>query len=289
MKAGWLLLIGLILGLALGLVYTWVISPVEYYDTYPPLMHSDYRADWIRMTALAYGQAPDLARAQVRLRELPPDEIRQELAQALDAAVAASRPLPVLQRMATLAQLYGVESPAVAVYAGSPPIAITPEANIVPPTPTATVAPRPQPATPTLTPIVLPTVSVLPTPTPIPPPYIVLEQNSDCAPAPRIAISITQEMTITVRGRERREIHGVPGVEVWLLSAEGADRAVTGFRPAQGLGYADFTAMPGAVYHLYLEKPSGIPLASLSIATCSASGAAGWTSWLVVAQYSAAE
>ena len=70
---------GVALGLAAGLIYTWGIQPVEFYDTYPPLMREDFRADWIRMTALAYAYDGDLERAHLRLQRLAPEEIRHEL------------------------------------------------------------------------------------------------------------------------------------------------------------------------------------------------------------------
>ena len=70
MKSWGVLSIGLILGLAGGLVYTWVISPLEYYDTYPPLMHESYRRDWVQMTALTFGADGNWNRAKLRLHGL---------------------------------------------------------------------------------------------------------------------------------------------------------------------------------------------------------------------------
>ena len=67
MKPGVWLAIALLLGVAVGLGYAWGVNPVAYYDTYPPLMHEEYRADWIRMTAFAYGRGGNLSRAQARL------------------------------------------------------------------------------------------------------------------------------------------------------------------------------------------------------------------------------
>ena len=45
------LLVGIGIGLALGLVYTWVIEPVELVNTYPALLRTDYRRDWVRLAA----------------------------------------------------------------------------------------------------------------------------------------------------------------------------------------------------------------------------------------------
>lgn len=277
MKPQRLFQVGALLGLALGLLYTWKIEPVQYYDTYPPLMQIEYRADWIRMTALACGQEGSLERARVRLRNLPPEEVRREVGAALDAAVAGGRPLPVLQRMAMLAQTYGVDSPAVQIYlASGEEVAFS---TPLPPQPSPTPSPTSLPPTP-----VTPPPLMLPTPTPLPPPYLVEETLSSCLPEPRIAVSITQEVTVTVQGSEQLERQGLPGVEVWLLWADGADRAVTGLRPAQGLGYADFAIEPGETYNLYLDSPTGAPIATLLVQPCTGGEGHVWSSWLLILQ-----
>jgi len=277
MKSQRLFQMGVLLGLALGLLYTWKIEPVQYYDTYPPLLQIEYRADWIRMTALACGQEGSLERARVRLQNLPPEEVRREVGAALDAAVAGGRPLPVLQRMAMLAQTYGVDSPAVQIY-----LASGEEVAFSTPLPPQ---PSPTPLLPTPSPTLVPqTISIVPTPTPLPPPYLVEETRSFCLPEPRIAVSITQEVTVTVQGHEQLERQGLPGVEVWLLWSDGADRAVTGLRPAQGLGYADFAIEPGETYNLYLDSSTGAPIATLLVQPCTGEEGHVWSSWLLIVQ-----
>ena len=294
MKASWVwLAVGVALGLAAGLIYTWGIQPVEFYDTYPPLMREDFRADWIRMTALAYAYDGDLERAHLRLQRLAPEEIRHELLQTLDAAVASGRPLSALQRLATLAQDYGADSPAVRIYTGeetvillstptraptSPPLSTT----MPSPTATATATPLTVTTTPTLPPI--PHV-ILPTPTPLPPPYRISQTIESCLPEPRLAISLTASVTVTVRGREQRQTIGLPGKELWLLGTDDADHAFTGLRPAQGLGYADFNVEPEHSYNLYIETPTGAPVATLKTAACTATGEGDrWQSWLIILQ-----
>ena len=46
--------IAAILGIALGLVYGWVIDPIEYTDVPPNILREDYRADYVLMVAEAY-------------------------------------------------------------------------------------------------------------------------------------------------------------------------------------------------------------------------------------------
>ena len=51
----WLVLLILIVaGIALGLFYGWVISPVKFVDTTPASLRADYQTDYVLMVAEAY-------------------------------------------------------------------------------------------------------------------------------------------------------------------------------------------------------------------------------------------
>ncbi|MBI4732273.1 MAG: hypothetical protein HY781_09160 [Chloroflexi bacterium] len=68
-------LLALVLGLASGLIYGWLISPVEYVDTTPEILSMDYRADYVLMAAEIYASSLDpepAARALALLSSLPP-------------------------------------------------------------------------------------------------------------------------------------------------------------------------------------------------------------------------
>ena len=275
MKRWPVFVIGLILGLAAGLVVSWGIAPLGDYDTYPPLLASRYRADWIRMTAFAYGADGNLARAQLRLQGLPESEIRRGIAEALDSAAASGRPLPVLQRMAELARNYHVDSPAVRIYAGDVPLPTSSPA----PSPTVTATPRP-----TLTPTPRPTAtpppfySVLPTPTPVLEIYV-LSHTITCTTQAVLSVTLTLSHTEEKYGRVQHVIEPFPGQAVWLTWDGGADHAVTGLRPWRGAGYVDFALPPVAQdYNLYVNMPTGAPVATLHVAKCLRASSWGWTS-----------
>lgn len=282
MKAWIIILMGLVIGLALGLTYAWQINPVQYYDSYPPLLYPEYRKDWIRMTTLAYSIQPNLTRTRLRLDKLDSEEIRQVMDATLAQAVTEGRPVAQLRLMAELAASYGVDTANVRIYTSAqlPP---TPQPTL----PVATFPPTPlaQP-TPTATPINIPWPTSTPLPT-LPPfqPYVVIEQQSTCQPQPTLTISLTQELTVTVRGRDRLELVGMPGVEFWLLWADGSDHAFTGLRPERGLGYADFAVIPAEAYNLYVTSPTGVPVATLAIVPCPGEGDESWTSWALTLQY----
>ena len=73
--------ISLLVGLGLGLLYGWVVRPVEYVDTAPSSLRSDYRTDYVLMVAEAFSFSRDPAQARVHLAALgpkPPDDIAAE-------------------------------------------------------------------------------------------------------------------------------------------------------------------------------------------------------------------
>ncbi len=283
-----LFLVGLVLGLAAGLYYTWMVNPVQYYNSLPALMRSDYRADWIKMTALAYAQDGNLARAEARLNGLDRQEVQARIARVLDEAVALEWPLVVLQRLAILAAHYGADTPAVRIYA---PMTLEATATPSPEPPTETPTATP---TPTLTPTVTPrptatatptprfTATPYPTPTPLVlavPDYTVVSLERLCEVQPRVLVTLTEAVTVTVGRQQHQELRPLPGMALWLVSGTTSERAVTGLRPQLHAGYADFVARPNLTYNLYVESPSGVPVAILTIQACDDEELSAWTTW----------
>jgi hypothetical protein len=62
--------VGLIVGLALGLLYAWVISPVEWKDASPSLLSEPYRQEWMRMAIDSYAANRDADLALTRYQAL---------------------------------------------------------------------------------------------------------------------------------------------------------------------------------------------------------------------------
>lgn len=68
----------LLVGFGAGLLYGWVLDPVEYVDTFPETLREDYQADYILMVAEAYQGERDLDLAVERLTYLgfiPPESL----------------------------------------------------------------------------------------------------------------------------------------------------------------------------------------------------------------------
>src|SRR5512137_1060659 len=61
---------GLIVGLALGLLYAWVISPVKWTDASPSLLSEPYREEWMRMAIDSYAANRDADLALSRYQAL---------------------------------------------------------------------------------------------------------------------------------------------------------------------------------------------------------------------------
>ncbi|MCA9969168.1 MAG: hypothetical protein KC425_03080, partial [Anaerolineales bacterium] len=108
-----------------------------------------------------------------------------------------------------------------------------------------------------------PTQTATPTPQPD---FRLLDQERVCAdePAPRIEVVTFDAL-----------LNELPGIEVWVTWQGGEDRFFTGFKPAEGPGYADFTMAPDLSYTVVLA--AGSPeVSGLRIEPCAAGQAGGW-------------
>ena len=102
--ARWILfLIVVLLGGALGLVYGWVVNPVEYVDTTPGSLREDYKADYVLMVAESYHANGDVALAARRLALLGGPNLTETISQAMVFGGQAGYAEDDLELMARLA------------------------------------------------------------------------------------------------------------------------------------------------------------------------------------------
>jgi hypothetical protein len=73
-------------GIALGILYGWVVDPIEYTDVTPSILREDYRVDYVLMTAEAYQREFDPESAARRLAILGSESPAVIAASALDYA-----------------------------------------------------------------------------------------------------------------------------------------------------------------------------------------------------------
>jgi len=238
----WEAILALLLGLALGLGYTWILSPIQVVDAVPSALRADFKDQYRAVIAAAYAANGDLPRAESRLTLLGDADAYAVLSAQAQRALASGDALQSFQ----LAQLASAVE------------GLAPTAK--PSTPTSFVVQASSPVAETVVPPILPSTSTpfdfetpLPeytatpraTRTPIPPPgkpFELLEQETVCDES--LAEGLLQVITITANRRN------LPGIELILAWAGGEEHFFTGFKPELGNGYADAILLPNISYTL---------------------------------------
>lgn len=95
----WRFGLALILGAVVGLIYGWLIQPVEYVDTAPASLRQDYKTDYVLMVAEAYSHDEDIDLALRRLAALGPRPPQAIVRQALSFAMEHSFRSADIQRL----------------------------------------------------------------------------------------------------------------------------------------------------------------------------------------------
>ncbi len=299
-RGPWYLLTGLIIGVALGLVYAWIIQPVQYTNTPPSSLRADFKEQYRTMIALAYLANNDLVRARARLELLQDQDLYRILAEQAQRKLAEGKYPEEARALGLLAVALGqappppTQTPATQVAANETPTSpaapsaspttrviipsptLTPETAVITTTtasaPQATVSGSPR-ASATLRPTSTPLPTRSPTPTPGAP-FVLDRQQLVCNP--NLGESLIQVEVFDSAGQP------VPGVEVVINWDGGENHFFTGFKPEISLGYADFVMTPGVVYTLRLADGGQI-IPGLTPSECEGSGNTRyWGSWRLI-------
>jgi len=312
-RGHWYLITGLVIGIVLGVIYTWVIQPVEYIDTPPSSLQQDFKDRYRSLIASAYLANHDLIRAQARLELLQdedplrmlseqaqrivaengsPDEVRALglLAVALSQASPESSTSTSLAKESALAKTSSptgsyVFTPAMiplktftqAVASTTPseiPTVETVSSTLILPTPSS---PSPgNPGTPTNTSQPAPSVTPIASflPNTTPGgPFIFQSREEHCELS--LATPLIQVEALDRFGTP------IPGVLVIVTWKDGEERFYTGLKPEKSLGYADFSPTPGLVYAIRLGE-GGEVVSNLSALQCLGSeGESFWGAWML--------
>jgi hypothetical protein len=268
-RGPWYLLTGVVIGLALGVLYGWLIAPVSYTDTQPHTLRADLKDEYRTLIALAYLSNGNAARAQTRLELLrdvnpaevlalqaqrrnaagPQDEVRAlGLLAGIAGAPPLSEPSPVAQ--STQPEALGTASPSPAPSETEPAPSETPAPSNSP-TPAET-----QFATPGLTPTGAPTRTPTPTNTLVPTATLTPTPGTFIFDSSILACSTTFIGPLLIVRALDSNGNGVPGVEIVLNWPGNQEHFFTGLKPEFGLGYADFQMEPGITYTLRLADGS---------------------------------
>lgn len=240
---------GLILGLAIGLIYAWLLAPVQFYDTAPDRLRADLKQEYILLICESYAADGDWEETLDRLATLGEPDIQTTILTMAEQAIEQGKPVNTIRHLAAVASRMGETSPALARFL---PTSL-PQSSPTPRTLLATFTPTP-PLPPTVTPTPMPTplpTFTLPPHTPSPTPgwqYRLLAQQTVCDPdRPEPMIQII------VRGADGE---GVSGEKIVVSWGTESSTLFTGLKPELGWGYADITIKPETSYAVHLEAGS---------------------------------
>lgn len=284
-RGNWYLLTGLVIGLALGLVYSWFINPVQYIDTDPASLEASYKDEYRKVIAMAYQANQNLGRARERAALLDPDSPIRVLAGqaqrliAEDQASAEARALALLaadlQNPPTTAPLEATPSAPEPTNADASQPA---ETTILP---TATLdasnairtatAPLPSPTstiqtTPSVTVTSEPTATTRPSSTPMEvqaAPFTLIQREEVCGSGQTPGL-----LAVQVNDSEG---HPLAGIKITVRWENGENTFFTGLAPEINPGYADFLMEHGITYSLQAGEV-GDQINDLSIPSCGG----GW-------------
>jgi hypothetical protein len=286
----------------LGVVYAWLISPIQYVDTEPVSLQEEFKEQYRALIAAAYVANGDLARAQARLVLLEDPAIGDTLAAQAQRALAtgaSAEEVRALAQLALVANAPPASIPTAAPLTQFPTLTALPTSTPPPlpteiPTETLTPTQPPQPAnteepptnttstlgtetgtpsTSTPAPTDTPPPTILPSPTSLSP-FILDQRTLLCEPDLVGPLLIIQTL-------DNNDV-GIPGIEIILNWPNGEEHFFTGLKPELGLGYADFAMTPDITYTLRLADGSQL-ITDLAAAQCQADdGQTIWGSWELV-------
>jgi hypothetical protein len=291
-RGHWYLLTGFVIGIVLGLVYAWLISPQDYQDTSPASLQPEFKDQYRAMIAAAYVANGNLPRAEARLELLEDDNVVRSLAEQAQRTLGEGSSPQEAQALGLLAVALGQGGSAL-IPNSDPNQTATQEQTLNAPqtTNTAPLAseeptsesppPNPSPTATDLTPQA--TRTVLSAATPLPTrtstatpgsPFVLQENSLDCdsgSPGPLIKVIA-----------ENSSGRPLSNEEIIVTWEDGEDYFYTGLKPEIGVGYADFLMTPGVVYQVRMSG-GGQTVQDLSAAECETeNGQRYWGSWLLV-------
>lgn len=247
------LLTGLLIGLAVGLAYAWLVEPVQYSDAAPNSLNLAAKDQYRAMIAMAYQVNANLGRARQRLALLNDNSPAQALAaqatqildpfsvegKALAALAEGYNPRPTIQSTPTSTVVTelptraptGVLSPTATLDVGQAVRTAT-----LPPTVTSTITP-----TITVTPAATqtPRPTIRPSPT-LGAPFALKDKQKVCD------ASLPAMLQIEVFDSAGKPVPGVLIRVTWPPANQ--DNFYTGLAPENSLGYADFQMTQKVIY-----------------------------------------
>lgn len=279
------ILFALLIGLGLGLAYSWLLSPVTYVDAAPAILRADFKDQYRVVIAASYNSAHDLERARSRLELLgdidPIGELSAQAQRMVASGISLEEVQPLAQLATDLQQGFVSSAPTatefIPVSAPSTELIETPVEETFPTETTPEViisSPTVSFEQTALTPIQQ-TNTPRPTFTPPPPPgdpFTLVGQDTICEPGSQGL------MQFILMDSRRREIAGIKIIVTW---SEGEDSFFTGFKPELGNGYADFVMEADVVYSVRVVE-GGAFVPNITAPSCTDPNGSNYTGGLLL-------
>ncbi len=275
----WFLLTGLLIGLGLGLLCSWVICAPSVRPGTPKQLRPDFKEYYRALVARAYAYDHNLPRARARLELLgaPANNIADTLRVQAQRALAEKHPQAEVRALSELAAALG-EAPSPKKASPTPHKTQLPTATSTPTQKPKSTAAKKATATPTPTgfPTLAPTPTPLPTVTPRPTTvgglFLLRSEKLLCDPKKGPLLEVW------VKGSDGV---GIPGVEIEVQWLGGDERIYTGLKPEIDPGYADFVMKPKVVYQVRTGAGAAVP--NLTPMQCQDKhGRRYWGGWTLV-------
>jgi len=266
------ILLTLLLGLGLGLAYSWLFSPLRVVDADPIALRADFKDAYRSAIAASYAATGNLPRAQARLALLGDINSTEALNSQAQRLIASGE---FTQADQNVALAIALEDGTTLV---STPTATSDNTVIVIKESTATLPPpppdlpfqfteTPQPIDTQIieTQAVINTAVPRPTRTLIPTigvPFALIAQDSVCDT--NLPDGLLQ---VFIFNSNRRQIAGAKIIITW---ENGEEQFFTGLKPEIGNGYADYSMSPNIAYTVRLASGSDIA-SELTAPTCQTS------------------
>ncbi len=284
----WFLLTGFVIGLAIGLAYGYLVSPVEYIDSSPSVLNGGDKDRYRSLIAQAFLADNNLERARQRLALLKDNSGSQNLAAQAQRLLATNANDSDAHALALLAAALAPQpspSPSPSPVPTLTPLAsptgpdVQPSATLSPGQEVQTATPLPS-STPTITPTITLTLAATLTPrnterptATLGAPFMLKEKKQVCEPS--LPGGLLEVEVVNSAGQ------GIPGVAVHVAWTGGENTFYTGLMPGDGAGYADFSMTPQVVYSVRAGE-GGEVVSGLSLPTCGRTGSSYTGSWSLV-------
>lgn len=100
--------VSIIVGLALGMAYGWLVHPIDYAEVPPERLRMDYQADYVLMVAEVYAGDQDIQEAANRLEVLGSQPVLRYIQQAILTATEVGYSPQDIELLAKLSE--GIQS-----------------------------------------------------------------------------------------------------------------------------------------------------------------------------------